>query len=77
MRTKSNNAAAPCNAAAVLVALMLVAPSAQAYIDPGTGMLAIQGLIALVIGVIAFIKHPIQTVRGWVERWRHRNDRDA
>ena len=58
----------------VLILLLLcLAPSAQAYVDPGTGMLAIQGLIALVIGVVAFVRNPIQTVRGWLERWRHRN----
>lgn len=62
---------------ALILLLLLLAPSAHAYVDPGTGMLAIQGLIALVIGVVAFVRNPIQTLRGWLHRWRHRNDRDA
>lgn len=64
-------------ALAVLLLLMTGMTSAHAYIDPGTGMLAIQGLIALVIGVLAFVRHPIRTVRDWVERWRRRKDGDA
>jgi prepilin signal peptidase PulO-like enzyme (type II secretory pathway) len=61
----------------VLVILLTGAAPAQAYVDPGTGMLAIQGLIALVIGIVAFVRHPIQTVRDWIARWRHRKDGDA
>lgn len=60
-----------------LVLLLAAAGPAQAYVDPGTGMLAIQGLIALVIGIVAFVRHPIQTVRDWIARWRHRKDGDA
>ena len=41
-------------------------------------MLAIQGLIALVIGIIAFVRHPIQTLKGWWSRLRKKeNESDA
>ena len=41
-------------------------------------MLAIQGLIALVIGIIAFVRHPIQTLKGWWFRLRKKeNEPDA
>ena len=62
----------------VLVAMLSFAPPAYAYVDPGTGMLAIQGLIALVIGIIAFVRHPIQTLKGWWSRLRKKeNEPDA
>lgn len=60
-----------------MLGLLTGAVPAWAYIDPGTGMLAIQGLIALVIGIVAFVRHPIQTVHGWIKRWRHRKGPDA
>ena len=61
----------------VLFTLLWFAPSAHAYVDPGTGMLAIQGLIALVIGIIAFVRHPIQTAKAWWARLRKKNEPDA
>ena len=53
---------------AMFALLWLGGPPAMAYIDPGTGMIAIQGLIALVIGVVAFVKHPIQSMRRLLRR---------
>jgi uncharacterized membrane protein HdeD (DUF308 family) len=61
----------------VLAALLSATTSAHAYIDPGSGMLAIQGVIALVVGVIAFVRHPLRSFRTWLERWRSRKSRDA
>jgi hypothetical protein len=62
---------------AVLVLLLTACTAAHAYIDPGSGMLAIQGLIALVIGILAFVRHPVRTVRDWLDRWRRRKRGDA
>jgi membrane-bound ClpP family serine protease len=61
----------------VLLAMLGFASPAFAYVDPGTGMLAIQGLIALVIGVVAFVRHPIQTLGHWWRRLRGKNNDDA
>jgi hypothetical protein len=61
----------------LLVVLLGFASPTFAYVDPGTGMLAIQGLIALLIGVIAFIRHPIQTISRWVRRWIGKDKDDA
>lgn len=61
----------------VLIAALWFAPPANAYVDPGTGMLAIQGLIALAIGVLAFVRHPIRTVKEWWSRLRNKNEPDA
>jgi hypothetical protein len=53
----------------------LAAPSAYAYIDPSSGLLLIQGLLALVGGVIVFLRRPMDKLRAaW--RWLSRN-RDA
>jgi hypothetical protein len=65
------------NPIALLLVLLGFASPAYAYVDPGTGTLAIQGLIALVIGVIAFVRHPIQTARRWWRRWTGKHYEDA
>jgi len=57
----------------IMLGIVAVQP-ANAYIDPGTGMLAVQGLIALAIGIIAFVRHPIKTLRALIARWRNRDD---
>lgn len=61
----------------VLLAMLGFASPAFAYVDPGTGMLAIQGLVALVIAVIAFVRHPFQTMGRWWRRWTGKDKDDA
>jgi hypothetical protein len=52
-----------------LLILLAVWPlAAHAYIDPGSGMLLIQGLIAFVGAVIVFVRNPIKTVKGMIDR---------
>jgi hypothetical protein len=59
----------------VTLVLLLASPSAMAYVDPGSGMLMIQAFIALLAGVVAFVKNPVKIVK---DLWRRlRNDRDA
>ena len=43
---------------------------AHAYIDPGSGMLLLQGLLAAIGAAIVFIKHPIQTIKQFFSRKR-------
>ena len=38
---------------------------AYAYTDPGTGILLIQGFVAAIALIIAFIKNPIKTAKLW------------
>ncbi|MFZ6689813.1 hypothetical protein ACO0K0_18890 [Undibacterium sp. SXout11W] len=46
------------------VIYLLFMPSlAFAYIDPGSGMLLIQGLIAFLGACIAFIKNPFEKIK--------------
>lgn len=55
----------------ILLILMTVTISnAWAYVDGGTGMLLIQGLLALIGAIIFFIKNPINTIRNWLKRFR-------
>ena len=52
--------------------LVLIAP-AHAYIDPSSGLLIIQGLLAFIGGVIAFVQRPLEKLRAawrWVSRKR-------
>lgn len=53
-----------------LILLLLPASSVQAYIDPGSGMLVIQGLLALIGGIVFFVKNPITAVKSWIARLR-------
>ena len=50
-----------------LVAISLPA-TAHAYIDPGSGMLLWQGLIAAVGAVLVFARSPWQAIKRLVER---------
>ena len=56
----------------VLVLLVLTPASAFAYVDPGSGMLIWQGLIAAVGMLIAFVRNPIDVIKGFIERFRRR-----
>jgi hypothetical protein len=47
---------------------------AHAYIDPGSAMLILQGLLAAIGGVMLFVRHPIQTAKKWMNRLRNRPD---
>ena len=54
--------------------LMTAAPHAHAYIDPGTGMLLLQGLLAALGAFLVFVKHPVQTVKNLFRKWFGKKD---
>lgn len=59
--------------AAVFVVLFVATPTvAFAYVDPGSGMLVWQGLIAAVGMLIAFVRHPIEALKRLVDRFRRK-----
>jgi hypothetical protein len=49
---------------------LILAPSAFAYVDPGSGMLLWQGLVALIGAVLIFFRNPIQVIKSWIDRIR-------
>ncbi|WP_146183935.1 MULTISPECIES: hypothetical protein [unclassified Limnohabitans] len=49
---------------------LLLTPSAYAYVDPGSGMLLWQGLVALIGAVLIFFRNPIQVIKSWIARIR-------
>jgi uncharacterized membrane protein HdeD (DUF308 family) len=51
----------------------IVSP-AFAYIDPGTGILMWQGLLALIAGVIVFFKNPMAALRALFKRIRGKQE---
>lgn len=51
------------------VSMTYVSP-ASAYIDPGSTLLLIQGLLALVGGIVVFVKHPIRAIKSLYARLR-------
>jgi len=49
--------------------LALAPADALAYVDPGSGLLIIQGLLALIGGIIVFVKNPIAALKRLWVRW--------
>ncbi|WP_221211097.1 hypothetical protein [Mitsuaria sp. BK037] len=55
------------------MALILCVPlSANAYVDPGSGMLIWQGLIALVGALIVFVRNPLASVKRLIARFKRK-----
>lgn len=52
-----------------LLVLLFTPSYAYAYVDPGSGMLLWQGLIALIGGLITFIRKPLQCIKNAAKRW--------
>jgi hypothetical protein len=52
----------------LLVAFVVLPMRAQAYVDPGAGVLLWQGLIALLGFVIFFLRNPIQAIKSIFKR---------
>jgi len=51
-----------------LLVLCLAPQDAFAYVDPGSGLLLVQGLLAVIGGVIVFIKNPVTVFKQWWAR---------
>ncbi len=52
---------------------LLLPPPAHAYVDPGSGMLVWQGLLALVGGLIMLVRQPTRSIKlfwDWLRRRR-------
>ena len=59
----------------VFILLAAIAPvSAYAYIDPSSSLLIIQGALTFFGAIIIFIKNPIQTIKGWLQKLKKKND---
>lgn len=57
-----------------LVVLFCATPSlAYAYIDPGTGAYVVQALFALIVAGLAFIRHPLKSLKALWERLRRKD----
>lgn len=50
------------------ILMILPLTPAHAYVDPGTGLLLMQGLIALVGGAVVFLKNPIASIKALIAR---------
>jgi len=56
----------------VAVFALSMATSANAYVDPGSGMLVWQGLIAALGAVIVFLRAPRDGIKRLVDRFKKR-----
>lgn len=54
--------------ATFLVLCLLLPGTAFAYVDPGSGMLLWQGLLAAIGAVIVFVRHPWRALKEFVRR---------
>lgn len=57
----------------VFFVLLTFVTSASAYVDPGSTLLLIQGLLALIGGIVVFVKNPIATIKSWIAKFKDRN----
>lgn len=55
---------------ALLVAAIGYCASAFAYVDPGSGMLVWQGLIAAIGAMVVFVRNPVATIKSLLSRFR-------
>ena len=73
-QTRSSKPSLRVGAARLALAFAVVCftpRDALAYIDPGSGLLLIQGLLALIGGIIVFVKDPIAGIkRLWARVFR-------
>ena len=53
-----------------LLVLALMPLSAHAYVDPGSGMLLWQGLLAVIGAVVMFVRDPWESVKRVLRRLR-------
>jgi hypothetical protein len=67
----SKNASSP-RILAITAGLLLAPSAAFAYVDPGSGMLLWQGLLAAIGAVIVFVRNPIKVVKAFFERLRRK-----
>ena len=49
---------------------LVLTSNALAYVDPGSGMLLWQGLIAAIGAVLVFFRSPLAVIKAWVKRLR-------
>lgn len=55
-----------------MAALLLSPAAAFAYVDPGSGMLLWQGLLAAIGAVIVFVRNPVKAFKSFVDRLRRK-----
>jgi len=55
-----------------LLILCFSTSSAYAYIDPGTGSMVVQTLIALGISFLFFLRHPKQAIQRLLDFFKHK-----
>lgn len=55
---------------ALLVAATGYCASAFAYVDPGSGMLVWQGLIAAIGAMVVFVRNPTAKIKSLLSRFR-------
>lgn len=56
----------------IALLVLCMASSAHAYVDPGTGMLVWQGLIAALGAVIVFFRNPREALKRLIARIKKR-----
>ncbi|ARN22659.1 hypothetical protein [Piscinibacter gummiphilus] len=55
-----------------VLAILLSPAAAFAYVDPGSGMLLWQGLLAALGAVIVFVRSPVKAIRSLLDRLRRK-----
>jgi len=77
--TQQNRTArmSPAGAVVVFILSMSVSGSASAYLDPGTGWMIVQGLIAAVAAVGVGVRTYWSKLKGWFARATGKAERET
>ncbi|HEY1395732.1 hypothetical protein [Roseateles sp.] len=57
---------------ALVLAVVLAPTPAFAYVDPGSGMMMLQGLIALIGALIVFVRNPMASLKRLIAKIRRK-----
>jgi hypothetical protein len=52
------------------IVLCLSPLTAHAYVDPGAGMLVMQGLLALIGAIVVFVRNPVSAIKALIARFK-------
>jgi hypothetical protein len=60
----------------LVLILLSYCANANAYIDPGTSLLMIQGVLAFAGGVLMFCKNPLKTTKTFLSRFKTKKEKE-
>jgi hypothetical protein len=58
----------------ITISFFILSPACYGYFDPGSTMLLLQGLLALIGGIVYYVKNPIKAIKSLIARIKNKNN---